>query len=247
LVDLVVDPNLSAQEQRRLVRKLNSAQRANGSSSGGEAENSLSWRAAFNLRPKKVDTSDLRRCVFPSDLDALSYELLGRAQNVIRVISEYVVHSRYLSDLPTGERALRGHEWEIAVALKHISELTRENKRLIDGSPGPMTAAVLDSQRQALKLAEGAIASRITALERYASELRMADAAEGDWQAALKASSRNDQYLDLIARTAADELAISQIQGLTEQVVAARDVFREHLHQAALAAEALVLPVAPQN
>ena len=89
--------------------------------------------------------------------------------------------------------------------------------------------------------------AEITSLERYASELQMADAAEHDLQTALKASSRNDQYLDLVARTAADEHAISEIQGLTEQAAAASEVFREHLHQASLAAEALVLPTAPQN
>lgn len=115
------------------------------------------------------------------------------------------------------------------------------------GLPGPMTVAVLDSQRQALTLAKGATTSRISALERYASELHMADDAERDWQTALKASSRNDQYLDLVARTAADEHAVSELQGLTEQAAAAAEAFREHLYQASLAAEALVFPATPQN
>jgi hypothetical protein len=101
---------------------------------------------------------------------------------------------------------------------------------------------VLNSQRRALTLATDATTSRISALERYAAELKAADAAENDWRAALKASDRNDQYLDLIAETVADEHAIAEIKGLTEQAASAAQVFREHLHQASLAAQALDLP-----
>jgi hypothetical protein len=142
---------------------------------------------------------NLDRRVLPSDLDASSHELLERIQNAIRVILGSVVYSRYLSDSPPArERALRGHEWDIAVALKNISKLTRENKLLVDGSPGPMTAAVLDSQRQTLKVTKGKTESRISALERYASELQMADAADRDWQTALEASSQTADISTLL-------------------------------------------------
>jgi hypothetical protein len=261
LVTLVVDPSMSAKERNRLVGKLLFAERARGPSGSGEdwilrsaanvkglSGGAFSWRAAFNLKSDKLDNRDLSRCVRPADLDGPSYELLGRTQNAICAILGSVVYGRYLSDHSVEESALRRHEWEIAIALKDISKLSRELERSIKiGSPGPMTVAVLASQRQALTLAEGATTSRISALERYASELQMADAAECDWQTALKASSRNDQYLDLVARTAADEYAISEIRGMTEQVAAAGNVFREHLRQAGLAAEALVLPATPQN
>jgi hypothetical protein len=69
---------------------------------------------------------------------------------------------------------------------------------------------------------------------------------ERDWRAAVKASDRNDQYLYLIARTAADEHAITEIQGWTDQASAAAQVFGEHLHQASLAAESLNLPSIPK-
>ncbi len=110
-----------------------------------------------------------------------------------------------------------------------------------------MTAAVLESQRRALTLATDATTSRINVLKRYAAELEMADAAESDWQAAMKASGRNDQYLDLIARTVADEYAIKEIKGLTEDVAVAAQALNEHLYQASLAAQELVLPTTPQT
>ena len=205
-------------------------------------------KSAPNRESDELDSSDLSRCVLPRDLDIPSYQLLRRTQNAIRAVLESGVYGRHSSDHSVEESALRRHEWEIAIALKDISKLSRELDRSMEGGlPGPMTVAVLDSQRQALTLAKGATTSRISALERYASELHMADDAERDWQTALKASSRNDQYLDLVARTAADEHAVSELQGLTEQAAAAAEAFREHLYQASLAAEALVFPATPQN
>ena len=70
----------------------------------------------------------------------------------------------------------------------------------------------------------------------------MTDAVRRDWQNALKVAGLNDRYLDLLARTAADELAIAEITSLTEQASAADAAFRENLHLASAAAEALALP-----
>ena len=84
--------------------------------------------------------------------------------------------------------------------------------------------------------------SRIGKLELCAAEVERADAADRDWRAAVKASGRNDKYLDLVARTAADEHAMAELSDLTEHASAAVQAFRDHLHQASLAAQALVLP-----
>ena len=60
------------------------------------------------------------------------------------------------------------------------------------------------------------------------------DVAEGAPQAPL--SGLNDRYLDLVARTAADEHASAEITGLTEQAAAAAQVFGGSLYQATMAA-----------
>jgi hypothetical protein len=52
----------------------------------------------------------------------------------------------------------------------------------------------------------------------------------------------NDKYLDLVARTAADQRATAEITGLAEQAAEAAQAFRETLQRATLAAEALALP-----
>lgn len=196
----------------------------------------------------RLDSRDYSHFVQESDLDESSCELMFRAQDAIRTALRSGVYADNSLDDAVKESTLRRHEWEIAIALRKISRLRSEhNASRKGGSLGPMTAAVLDSQRRALTLATNATESRISALEHYAAELKKADAAERDWRAALKASGHNEQYLDLIAATAADEHAIAEIKGLSEQAAAAAQVFREHLYEASLAAQALVLPTTPQT
>jgi hypothetical protein len=54
-------------------------------------------------------------------------------------------------------------------------------------------------------------------------------------------AANNDKYLDLVARTAADQHATVEITGLAEQAAEAAQAFRETLQQATLAAQALAL------
>lgn len=87
--------------------------------------------------------------------------------------------------------------------------------------------------------------SRVEALESYAAQLKAADAAKRDLKNALAVSRYNDQYLDLVARTAADEKAVAELAGITEQAAAAAAAFNETIQQVNLAAEALLPPAVP--
>jgi hypothetical protein len=55
-------------------------------------------------------------------------------------------------------------------------------------------------------------------------------------------AANNDKYLDLVARTAADQQATVEITDLADQAGEAAQAFRETLQRATLAAEALALP-----
>ncbi|MGZ4435937.1 MAG: hypothetical protein ACXVW7_20295 [Trebonia sp.] len=180
--------------------------------------------------------------VGPLALDRPCRHLLRRVQrSITRVLRSGV----YAADLRTTvpESVLRRHEWEIAFALRDITELRVEYASSASAAgPGPMTAAVLASQRRALTLAQEAVASRASALERYAAQVEAADAAQRDWQDAIRVAGLNDKYLDLVARTAADQHAVAEITKLTEQAAVAAQVFDDSLQQVTLAAEALALP-----
>ena len=50
-----------------------------------------------------------------------------------------------------------------------------------------------------------------------------------DLHDALRISNLNDSYLDLVARTAADEHAVAEISGLTDQATAAAQAVRDSI------------------
>jgi hypothetical protein len=78
--------------------------------------------------------------------------------------------------------------------------------------------------------------------ELLAAHVGAAEAARRDWELAHQAAAKNDRYLDLIARTAADQHTSAQITGLAEQAALVSQALRETLQLATLAAEALALP-----
>ena len=179
--------------------------------------------------------------VAPFALDRACRRLLLRAQVAIDSVSGSGAEAAGLLDFVT-EGTLRRHEWEIAVALRDITELRTEHEFNAADSMGPMTDAVLQPHQRALQLAQDAISSRVTALERYAAQVGTAGTAYRDWQDALRVSHLNDKYLDLVARTAADEQAVVEISGLAEQAAAAAQAFRDTVQDVSLAAAALALP-----
>ena len=105
-----------------------------------------------------------------------------------------------------------------------------------------MTTAILLSQNRAISLARDATTARVLSLEILAAQVAAADAARRDWETAHRMAANNDKYRDLVARTAADQHATTEITGLAEQAAEAAQALRETLQQATLAAEALALP-----
>ncbi len=179
--------------------------------------------------------------VAPSALDRVSRELLIRAQTAISSALDSVTDDAVESPDIVTELTLRRHEWQIAIALRDITDLRAEHEFNAAASAGPMTDSVLAPQQRALQLAQEAIESTVTALERYAAEVLAARSAFQDWQDALRISDLNDDYLELVARTAADEHAVTEIGGLTDQATAAAQAVRESMRQVSLAAAALAL------
>ena len=180
--------------------------------------------------------------VSPLALELECRKLLQRAQ---RAIATIVTSGVYAGDLrgTVEEPVLRQHEWEIAVALREITELLLELvSSYAGGTAGPMTTAILISQNRAISIARDATTARVLALELLAAQVAAAEAARRDWETAHRMAANNDKYLDLVARTAADQRATVEITGMAEQTAEAAQAFRETLQRATLAAEALALP-----
>lgn len=195
----------------------------------------------------RTNRNDMRlareKVIFPENLDAQGQALLGRAQGAIGTVLGSAVRAAGMLGDPVDDALLRHHEWQIAYRLGKISSLRSLRKATVaGGAPGPMTHDVLERQRRSLEEALESTTALVIALERYAAQIAAADEAERDYQQAIRLTEHNDKYLDLIALTAADNHAAEELAGMTEQLVIAARTRRERLHEADLAARALVRP-----
>lgn len=177
------------------------------------------------------------RVVYPHDLDGPCRTILARAQSAMETTLRSEVRGAGLLD--ADESTLRAQEWEIATALRRVTELRTVHER--QRPAGSMTVAVLESQRRALVVAQESIAARVAALERLAVQVATADAAYRDWRDAMQLSGLNDSYLDLVAATAADEIAVAELADLTDRAAITAATLQDSLHAASQAAELLAI------
>ena len=167
------------------------------------------------------------RYLTAADFDGRSRVLLRRAQDAVDGVTSSEICGAGLLDAPAVSLALAGQEWDIALALREQARLRARRAELAADGAGPETGAVLDRQVQAARLADASIAARVAALEGYAAEVRAADAAYRDWRQAEALAEVSRQHLDMLARTAADEHGIAEIDTMSRQARAVREAFRE--------------------
>ena len=161
------------------------------------------------------------------DFDAPGRALLRRTQDAIDAVTSSAVCRDDLLDQAAVSAALAGQEWDVAVALREQARLRARRAELRTTDAGPAAAALLGRQDEAAHLAESSIAARIEALERYAKVVRQADGAYRDWRQAAMLAELHGQHLEALARSAADEHGIADIEALAEQARAVHDVFTE--------------------
>jgi hypothetical protein len=160
-------------------------------------------------------------------LDPPSRVLLRRAQDAIGAVTSSQVCQAGLLDRAAVCTALASQEADIAATLHEQAQIRARRAELTPDSAGPMTTAVSASQIRAAQLAESSIAARVEALERYAAEVAVADAAYRDWRQAVRLADLHSQHLDMLARTAADEHAIAEIETMSQQARAVALALRE--------------------
>lgn len=195
---------------------------------------------------REVRGAGLRRFrqsyVEQSDLDSVSSQRLQAVQAAVNTVCGSEVYKTGRLDSPIRAAHLRQHEWEMARSLRNITRRRDEYAASrSEGVPGPHTAAVLVGHRRAIDIAQDATSRRVKELQRFASEVRASDLALEDLRKAEKLALRNDRYLDLVAATAADEHAITELTQLTDDAARARNAYQNALDRAMLAAGPLTL------
>ncbi len=199
----------------------------------------VTWIARFGAPGGKVPAETAARTyhgryLTGDDFDARARVLLRRAQDAVDSVTSAEVYRAGLLDEPASG-ALADQEWDIALAVHEQARLRARRAELpaASGDPvtsaGPVTGALLDRQVQAAQLADASVANRVAALERYAAEVREADAAYRDWQQAGALAELSDQHLEMLARTAADEHNVAAIEAKSQRARAVRLAFRELL------------------
>ena len=167
------------------------------------------------------------RYLTAADFDVRARDLLRRTQDAVDAVTSSEVYRVGLMDQAAVRAALTEQEWDIALALREQARLRARRAELSQTWPGTMTATVLDRQGQAARLAEASVASRVAALERYVAEVREADTACRDWQRSAALDELGDRHLDMLARTAADEHGIAEIEALSQHARAIHLALRE--------------------
>jgi hypothetical protein len=162
-----------------------------------------------------------------ADFDGRARALLRRAQDAVDAVTSSALCRDGLVDQPAVCASLTEQEWDIAQALHEQAGLRAERAGLAGLAEGPHTAQVLGRQVQAARAAEDSVTSRVEALERYAAEVRAADAAYRDWQQAEALADLSGRHLDMLARSAADQYHLAEIEALARHARALRRALRE--------------------
>lgn len=160
-------------------------------------------------------------------LDAGAAALLRRAQNAARTVTSAEICLDGLLDESVTTVALAAQLSEIADALREQGRLRAERSWLAEPAPGSAAAELLEQHRQAAQEAHRSIAARVVALERYAAEVRQADADYLRWRQRAAITALTGPHLDMLARTAADEHRIAELTAMTDQARAMRRALRD--------------------
>jgi hypothetical protein len=129
-----------------------------------------------------------------ADLDARGRILLRRVQDAVDTVRSAEVTRADMLDAVTADAVLAAQEWDIAVALREHGQLRAIRAAETEAeagtgtgtgsgsAPGSPAANLLARHRDAARTADESITSRVNALERYAAEVRAADAAYVEWR-----------------------------------------------------------------
>ncbi|MEV5571565.1 hypothetical protein AB0L06_16060 [Spirillospora sp. NPDC052269] len=168
------------------------------------------------------------RFVVADDLDEEARPLLARTQTAVDAVRESDVNQEGLLESAENAVILPREEWEIAHALARQSRLRADEP---DGDDLPELEAALRPLREKLDRSVTAVTRRIEALERYAEHVRAADEALRAQRRLDNITGRAHEYDELVAETVRDDMALPEIERLTERSDDLLAVLRERLKE----------------
>ncbi|MFJ3182404.1 hypothetical protein ACIPJN_29010 [Streptomyces sp. NPDC086796] len=179
--------------------------------------------------------------VLDADLVPAAGQLLARAGHAVAAVRRSKVHRDDYLDRQRNDVVLPEKEWEIAEMLRAYSRVERSTPTKATGDEA---RPVLDAHQAVLQTALGGIERRVTALETYAEQTAEADRRYAELLQIQQISAAGAELLELLARSVRDDLAVAEIDGLTNQATTVADAFKAALAEARESARALAAPTA---
>ncbi|NGN68448.1 hypothetical protein G5C51_31695 [Streptomyces sp. A7024] len=189
------------------------------------------------------------RYILPEELDVRAARLLARAQRAITAVLRSRVQAEDLIDHSRNRLQLPAQEWEIAQELRDYTQRAKRFHQQADGdSENPSLLELRQAGRSALDQSLAGITRRIEALEGYAAEVAAADRRYAEWRAEWRQvrelSDSGGELLELVARTARDDLAVAELENLTGTAATVTEALTQAL-DAAKDAAGKALPSPP--
>ncbi|KOV41911.1 hypothetical protein [Streptomyces sp. H036] len=194
-------------------------------------------RALYNRQLRRLAAAQ-QHVVHPRDLTDDARDLLARAQLAMTAVLDSTVHREHWLDAPRNVAAFPRQEWAIARGLRDYSRVARKDHRVLLETDSSAVAELLTSRRGVLATSLHGIERRVAALEAYASQVAEADARFAEVRKLERLAEGRDELLDLLARTAADDLVVAEIDALTGEAAVVAATFSKALESAREAASA---------
>ncbi|MFJ2745862.1 hypothetical protein ACIO3O_40095 [Streptomyces sp. NPDC087440] len=200
------------------------------------------WHSArrYNVE-RDAERAAREHMVIPSELTAEAQVLLTRARTALTAVLTSTVHHQNLLDRQRNDLLLPAHLWEIAEGLRDYSRLAAQEP---DQPEGERVRRLLAGRRQALAQSLAGAEHRVTALEAYAAEAARADSRYTELHQIQHLTDTHSNVLDLLARTARDDLAATELDGMTGEASLAVHAFAQALDAAQQAADSVPAPYA---
>lgn len=168
-------------------------------------------------------------------------QLLARAGHAVAAVRRSKVHRDDYLDRQRNDVVLPEKVWEIAEMLRTYSRVERSTPTWAKGQE---VRPVLEAHRAVLQTTLDGIERRVTALETYAEQTAEADRRYAEFLQIQQISAASSDLLELLARSVRDDLAVAEIDGLTEQATTVGKAFKSALAEARESAHALAAPAA---
>ncbi|MFE0775432.1 hypothetical protein [Streptomyces sp. NPDC058861] len=198
-------------------------------------------RAFCNRQVRQLAAAQ-QHLVRPVDLTSDARQLLARAQRAMTAVLDSEVHREQWLDAQRNEAVFPRLEWAIARGLRDYSRVASKGQQPQRRKDSSAVAALRISRRRVLATSLHGIERRVAALEAYASQVAEADAHFAEVREIEQLAADSDELLGLLARTVADDLAVAEIDALTDEAAVVASTFGKALESAKQAAAA-VLPL----